>query len=139
MACSLREIANTVTKIYSVFVAIGYISETDMYWPPHNSTTLNITALHEINLTNNAVELLQMLPWARTWKHMLKDAPIMDWSSPDEVRSCRLFDDYTTGQPVPASLPGSMIPLTHYYEQLAQSLIIDADKRESLYPPSALA
>ena len=138
MACSPREIANIVTKIYSVFVVIGYISESDMNWPPHNTTTLNITSLNEINLTDNAVELLQMLPWAITWNHMLPDAPILTWSSPDEVRRAHLVDDWSSGEQLEVSLPGSMIPLTHHYEQWADSLIIDADNREPCCAPLLL-
>ena len=106
-----------------------------MYWPPHNSTTLNSTALHEINLTTNAVELLQVLPWARTWNHMLPDAPILDWSSHDEVRRGHLVDDWSSGEQSEISLPSSMIALTHHYEQWAESLIIDADNREPCCAP----
>ena len=135
MACSLTRVATIIAKIYEIFIAIGYVRESDVYWPPHNAATLNTTALKQWNLTDNAVELLQMLPWVRDGRIMLPDAPILDWSSADMIETTRLLEDWSTmidGESSIVFLPGYMIPLTHYHEQLAQGLIIDADNREPL-------
>jgi hypothetical protein len=84
MACSIADIAAVLTKIFSLWIRIGYIQPEDITWQPHNTSDLPIDAYRALSVSEAAIELMLGIPWVTKSIHFLGGAPAFNLGDFDE-------------------------------------------------------
>ncbi|KAJ9605515.1 hypothetical protein H2200_010172 [Cladophialophora chaetospira] len=106
------EIAAALNRYYQLFTKIGYIADEQMRWPPHDANTLNRDLCRKNGMTDEAIALLEMLPFTTSYAQFGPGSDLVDYSSPEDVECSRHPDnqneDADEGNPL---LPGWIFPI----------------------------
>ena len=130
------EIAAVLLKIYTLFVSIGYVKETDMRWAPHSEADLNVDLCRATGLTDKAISLLQKIPWTVGRQRFTPEAPIVEWSYDWSIEVCRMpicaevYDNLDEGEMEEwgGKLEGHFIPLSFGEPNRGSCLVIDTEQ-----------
>ena len=83
------EIAEALGRIYKFFVKIGYVTEEEMKWPPHSSADLDLDFARSQGLDENAIDLLQKIPWSTSFIKLELESYLINFSSNDDLQGSR--------------------------------------------------
>jgi hypothetical protein len=75
------EIADALTKIYSLFLDVGYIDEKSIRWPPHPKGVLDTSRLLRMSVSQSSISLLEKTPFAAVDLHFTCTSYFLDWSN----------------------------------------------------------
>jgi hypothetical protein len=122
-------IAASLTRIYQLFLEVGYIKEEQMKWPPHNDHDLRLDLAQGSGLSKSSIELLKNIPWADLLSTDLTyESNTVNYSDEDAFEACRhpIFPDHDTDEENPI-IDGSFLPLSIATPQWGSTLIVNAD------------
>jgi len=91
------EIAAALTRVYTFFVKIGYVTEAEMKWPPHSPDDLDVEHCKGQGLTEDVIALLQKIPWTTATVpgseftvHLLVESFLINFSNRAGIETGRL-------------------------------------------------
>ena len=106
------EIARALTRLYEFFLEIGYITEEQMRWPPHNATTLDRDLCRSKGLSSEAIVFLETIPFTTSRNEIAFKSNLLDYSDEADLEACRhpelAYDQPSELNPL---LDGWMVPL----------------------------
>lgn len=126
------EIASSLTFLYRLFVTLGYLTEDEINWPPHNAKPFNVSKCIELGYHSSAINLLQKIPWTTTTLPIYYKSITVDYSCDDALEANRDPRHYMIDDPDdPQYLDGWMLHLT-YGQTRGVSLTLDAREGRKL-------
>jgi len=121
------EIAAALTKLYKLFIKMGYLTDADISWPPHTQHPLDISRLQELQFDQSAIDLLQKIPWALTGSNLDTGfSLIVNYSDSEDLDSTRDPTNYMVDDPEePQHLDGFVFPLNFINPRSGTCLLVD--------------
>ena len=55
------EIATSLKSLYRLFVNLGYLTEDEINWPPHDADPFNVSKCIELGYDPSAIDLLRKI------------------------------------------------------------------------------
>ena len=120
------EIVTSLTSLYRLFVALGYLTEDEISWSPHDTIPFNVSKCVDLGYDPSAIDLLQKIPWTTKTVPIYYESMPVVYSCDDELELSRdptnyLIDDPDDPQPV----DGWILPLT-YGQRYGNTILLDA-------------
>jgi hypothetical protein len=75
-----RTLITGLTKLYDTFIALHYVSASDVLRPPHTSPAIDVTRLQGLGFESEVIDLVQLLPALRnevTWGYQAQGTQIV--------------------------------------------------------------
>ena len=98
---SLDAMASSLTRLYELFIKIGYIKRENVKFPPHSLAQLDTEVCRNHGMSDLAIAFLIKIPWAQadTWEprppDLIPDSGILDFSLESDIKASRHPDHQT--------------------------------------------
>lgn len=91
LAYNEDEIVALITQIYTLMIALCYISIDDVLFPPHDTGRhiLNAARCAELGLHPHVVSLLERLPFLKEWIEFYVDSRVINYLDETDMSLCR--------------------------------------------------
>jgi hypothetical protein len=126
---TLATIAESLTKIYDFFLAIGYIDEDNYVRQPDIRHPLPVAACQKQGIDETAIAFLRMIPVALLEVDLVHESPSFAWLDENQVKGSRIptFPDaaFHGMDDIFAHLPSHMVPLTTCTPDEGSALVVD--------------
>lgn len=117
------EIAASLTRIYRLFVDIGYLSEADLKLAPHGPEELRADLCRQVGMNATAIAFLEKIPWASAGSgDLIPNSEMIDFSEPHCLRAAR--NPHAPGHESRKGLDGRFLSLTFCGEK-GHALVVD--------------
>ena len=129
---SHAEIAAALTRLYQFFVKIGYITEEEMKWPPHDSQTLDRDSCRAHGYSVEAIALLEAIPCTTSYAEFGPGSDFVDYTSEEDLKCCRHPEDQNeeADEEMNPLLDGWMVTLAMHsvWGGQGEAYIVDANE-----------
>lgn len=88
------QIAASLTSLYLLLIKLGYLTHSEVSWPPHADQEWRIDLYHKIGLDESAITLLSKIPWTTQYVHLVFDSYGVNYSHEGEMRLSRNPTNY---------------------------------------------
>jgi hypothetical protein len=127
-------IAESLANLYQLLEAMGYIRSDEFKLAPHPEFTEVREVLIGLDLNDNAVNLVEQIPWAVGYFKVVQDTPTVLWRDLESVRTSRHptnIEDPPEELDADYFLPPHMIAIGTGYPDWGCGLVINVDEGES--------
>jgi hypothetical protein len=125
-----QELCAVLTELYSLFVDIGYISSSDISWPPHNESPLPVDELLKWGYSPAVVELLQAIPRPRMEFALHGETTTINYHDEENIKYTRVAPFYDEEPDLEDSeyptLPSHQVAVTASNNINVGTIILDA-------------
>jgi hypothetical protein len=127
-----QELCAVLTELYSLFVDIGYISTSDVSWPPHSESPLPVDELLKWGYSPVVVELLQAIPRPRMEFALYGETTTINYHDEENIKYTRVapfYDEEPDQEDLDIeypTLPAHQVALTASNNNNVGTIILDA-------------
>lgn len=129
------KIVSLLIDIYKHLVAIGYLEEDDINWPPHDPR-LPVQFLRDAGFTEPAIDFLQSVPYPKNgkWAHVDTFTFFVDWNLTDMIPLYRYSYAYIDEKDLidfgGEKMPGNFVNLTSHWSRYGCAYVVNVDTGE---------
>ncbi|KAJ9616778.1 hypothetical protein H2200_000497 [Cladophialophora chaetospira] len=128
---SQEEIAEAMSRLYRLFIKIGYVTEEEMKWPPHSTSDLDIEFCRSQGLDENAINLLQKIPWPTSNVNLELESNLVNFSDNDDLESSRHPDfPYNDPDEYNPVVDGWLVPIAYHFS--GEAVVVSIDTRTGI-------